>query len=194
MLGALVFLGCPLRMVLRLAGGDLNALVGLVGFVVGIWLGLQFLRNGFSLGRSSKQAAVNGYVLPTLAVVLLVLLMTAPSFIFFSVKGPGSLHAFWLLALIAGVAVGILAQRSRLCLAGAIRDLFLIGDPHLFRGFAMIFIVALVLNMAFGPFKLSFSEQPVAHSDGLWNFMGMALVGLRSVLLGGCPLRQCTQH
>ncbi|MFY9188014.1 MAG: hypothetical protein WAO22_02015 [bacterium] len=66
MLGALVFLGCPLRMVLRLAGGDLNALLGLVGFVVGIWLGLQFLRNGFSLGRSSKQAAVNGYVLPTL--------------------------------------------------------------------------------------------------------------------------------
>ena len=32
MIGALAFLGCPLRMVLRLAGGDANALVGLVGF------------------------------------------------------------------------------------------------------------------------------------------------------------------
>jgi len=70
-------------------------------------------------------------------------------------------------------------------------DLFLIRDPHLFRGFVMIFVVALVLNMAVSSFKLGFAEQPVAHSDGLWNFLGMVLVGLGSVLLGGCPLRQC---
>ena len=31
MIGALVFLGCPWRALLRLAGGDLNAIVGLVG-------------------------------------------------------------------------------------------------------------------------------------------------------------------
>lgn len=191
MLGALVFLGCPLRMVLRLAGGDLNALVGLVGFVVGIWVGLQFLRNGFSLGRSGKVAAINGYVLPAVAVALLILLVTAPQFIFFSQKGPGSMHAPWLMALVAGAVVGMLAQRSRLCMAGGIRDLFLIRDPHLFRGFVMIFVVALVLNMAVSSFKLGFAEQPVAHSDGLWNFLGMVLVGLGSVLLGGCPLRQC---
>ena len=30
MIGALVFLGCPTRMLLRLAGGDLNAIFGLV--------------------------------------------------------------------------------------------------------------------------------------------------------------------
>mgnify|MGYP001284000510 CR=1 FL=1 len=191
MLGALVFLGCPLRMVLRLAGGDLNALVGLAGFVVGIWVGLQFLQNGFSLGRSNKLVAVNGFVLPVVAAALLILLVTAPPFIFFSQKGPGSMHAPWLLALAAGAVVGILAQRSRLCMAGGIRDLFLIRDPHLFRGFVMIFVVALVLNMAVGSFKLGFAEQPVAHSDGLWNFLGMVLVGLGSVLLGGCPLRQC---
>ena len=35
MIGALAFLGCPLRMVLRLGGGDLNALVGLIGFTIG---------------------------------------------------------------------------------------------------------------------------------------------------------------
>ncbi|HHV08279.1 MAG TPA: YedE-related selenium metabolism membrane protein [Firmicutes bacterium] len=190
-LGALVFLGCPLRMVLRLAGGDLNALTGLAGFAVGIWIGLFFLRNGFSLGRSTKLQSSNGYVLPAVAVALLLLLLMAPAFIFFSEKGPGSMRAPWLLALVAGVIVGAVAQRSRLCLAGGIRDLFLIGDPHLFRGFVMIFVVALVLNMMVGPFKLGFVEQPVAHSDGLWNFLGMVLVGLGSVLLGGCPLRQC---
>ena len=40
MIGALVFLGCPLRMVLRMGGGDLNALVGLAGFVIGIVIGI----------------------------------------------------------------------------------------------------------------------------------------------------------
>ena len=39
-IGALAFLGCPLRMVLRLGGGDLNALVGLIGFTGGILLGM----------------------------------------------------------------------------------------------------------------------------------------------------------
>lgn len=30
----------------------------------------------------------------------------------------------------------------------------------------------------------------MAHTDGLWNFLGMLLVGFACVLLGGCPLRQ----
>ena len=37
MVGCLMFLGCPFRMILRLAGGDMNALLGLVGFVIGIF-------------------------------------------------------------------------------------------------------------------------------------------------------------
>ena len=48
-IGALAFLGCPLRMVLRLGGGDLNALVGLVGFIIGILIGFACLKKGFSL-------------------------------------------------------------------------------------------------------------------------------------------------
>ena len=51
MIGALVFLGCPLRMVLRLAGGDMNAFVALLGFIAGIGVGCIFLSNGFSLVR-----------------------------------------------------------------------------------------------------------------------------------------------
>lgn len=39
-------------------------------------------------------------------------------------------------------------------------------------------------------FNLGFEAQPIAHDDGLWNFMGMVVVGFGSVLLGGCPLRQ----
>ena len=45
-------------------------------------------------------------------------------------------------------------------------------------------------NLIAGKFLLGFEGQPVAHTDGLWNFLGMVLVGWCSVLLGGCPLRQ----
>ncbi|HON41692.1 MAG TPA: YedE family putative selenium transporter, partial [Bacillota bacterium] len=63
-IGALVFLGCPLRMILRLAGGDLNAVFGVLGFTVGIWAGVFFLRRGFTLGRSSRMSIGNAMVLP----------------------------------------------------------------------------------------------------------------------------------
>ena len=46
MVGCLMFLGCPFRMILRLAGGDLNALLGLLGFVLGILAGVFFLEAG----------------------------------------------------------------------------------------------------------------------------------------------------
>src|SRR5690554_5500785 len=36
MIGALVFLGCPLRDVLRMAGGDYNAVVAFLGFIAGV--------------------------------------------------------------------------------------------------------------------------------------------------------------
>jgi uncharacterized protein len=39
MIGALVFLGCPWRALLRLAGGDGNALLGIAGLIAGIWIG-----------------------------------------------------------------------------------------------------------------------------------------------------------
>ena len=60
MIGALIFLGCPLRMVLRLGGGDLNALVGLVGFAVGVGIGVIALNRGFSLKRTYTQNRLEG--------------------------------------------------------------------------------------------------------------------------------------
>ena len=57
-------------------------------------------------------------------------------------------------------------------------------------GFAAIFVTVLVGNLVLGGFKFGFAEQAVAHTDGIWNFLGMTLVGWGSILLGGCPLRQ----
>lgn len=188
--GALVFLGCPLRMVLRLAGGDWNALAALPGYILGIWVGAIFLRKGYTLGRNQSQSALNALAGPFTAVFLLLLLIAAPAFILFSTEGPGAARAPLLLALGAGLLSGILAQRSRLCTMGAIRDMILFKDFHLFQGLAAIFIAVLVGNLATGSFNPGFAAQPVAHSDHLWNFLGLAVVGLAAVLAGGCPMRQ----
>lgn len=190
MIGALVFLGCPLRMVLRLSAGDLNALVGLAGFIAGIIFGVFFLKRGFSLGRSVNQVRANGYSIPAIAFFIIILVVLAPAFIFFSESGPGAARAPFLISLAAGLLIGAVVQKSRLCQAGCFRDLVLIKDPHLLYGTLAIFGSALLFNLVFGYFRLGFLEQPVAHTDGLWNFAGMLVVGLGATLLGGCPLRQ----
>ena len=93
-------------------------------------------------------------------------------------------------ALIAGLAVGALAQKTRLCMVGGIRDAILFQDFHLLLGFVAIFAAALAANLVLGnPVNFSFAGQPVAHTDGVWNFLGMLLVGLAAVLLGGCAQR-----
>lgn len=190
MIGALMFLGCPMRMVLRIGGGDLNGLVGLVGFVAGIVVGIYFLNKGFSLKRSYKLTSSEGYIFPIVMVALFILLVVAPSFVFFSEKGPGAMVAPIYLSLAIGTIVGVLSQKTRLCMVGGTRDRIMFKDNYLLLGFVAIIISALIFNLIFGFFKLGFLDQPVAHSDGLWNFLGMVLVGWASVLLGGCPLRQ----
>ena len=181
------------------------------------------------------------------------LLVAAPAFIYFSEAsaGPGALHAPILLSLAAGLIVGALAQWTRLCMVGGIRDLGqhrtiwqehsakdfasyesykragilyvfppfitarmgqkierrpqtqLCGDAlvlfrewKLLMGFLAILVSALICNLVLTAvnagsfFTLGLEGQPVAHTDGLWNFLGMLLTGFGCVLLGGCPLRQ----
>ncbi len=195
MVGALMFLGCPLRMVIRLGGGDGNAIFGLLGFVAGVWCGTVFLNKGFTFKRSYNMPKLEGFVLPAINVVLLVLLLSGAAVLAFSEKGPGSMHAPIAVALIVGLVVGALAQKSRLCMAGGIRDAIMLKDFHLLWGFIAIFVAVLVGNLVLGKFKPGFDGQPVAFNtlvsgNFLWAFLGMFLVGLASILLGGCPLRQ----
>ncbi|HQQ40740.1 MAG TPA: YedE family putative selenium transporter, partial [Clostridia bacterium] len=190
MIGALMFLGCPLRMMLRIGGGDLNALVGLVGFVGGIFVGTLWLKGGFSLKRAYPQSLTEGGLLPIISIALLVLSVTIPALFAFSESGPGAAHAPVLIALAAGLLVGGLSQRSRFCTVAGSRDAMMFKDFSMLWGFLAVIATTIVGNLILGKFNLSFADQPVAHTDGLWNFLGMALVGWGSVLLGGCPLRQ----
>lgn len=198
MIGALVFLGCPLRDVLRIAGGDLNAVVALGGFICGVATGVYFLKQGFNLGRAEfSHSPAGGYLLPVIMLFLLFLLVKGVIFnpeaggpLFFSQKGPGSMHAPIIISLIAGLVVGFISQRVRLCLSGGIRDFLLIRENYLLLGFLGIMAGAFVFNLIFGFFKPGFEGQPVAHTMHLWNFLGLYLVGMTATLLGGCPLRQ----
>ena len=143
MIGALVFLGCPLRMVLRIGGGDLNAIIALLGFIGGIAVGVVFLNLGFTLRRS--------YDLPKLEAAV------AP---------------------------------ARACFVGGIRDGMMFRQFHMVYMFVAVILTTIICNAFAGKLHFSFNDQPVAHSDFLWNFLGMAVVGLGSVFLGGCPFRQ----
>jgi len=199
--GALVFLGCPWRAYLRLAGGDWNAIFGILGLVAGIGLGIIFLRMGFSLGRSRPAPKAVGWVMPAIMFVLLVLLIAAPQFgrdangnptgpIFFSTTGPGSQHAPLLISLAVGLFIGFLAQRSRFCTVGAVRDMIMLKDSHLLNGVIAFIVVAFITNLALGQFHPGFANQPISQTDEWWNFGGMVLAGLAFTLAGGCPGRQ----
>jgi len=198
MIGALIFLGCPWRALLRLSGGDFNAVLGILGLTFGICIGTVFLKAGYTLGRSEKAYTAAGLLLPVIMIGLLVLAFVFPQIsgepkndvLFYSVKGPGSMHAPLLISLGAGLFVGFIAQRSRFCTMGAIRDLFLFGQTHLFMGLAAFALAAFLMNLGLGQFHAGFENQPVAHTMHLWNFLGMALAGLAFALAGGCPGRQ----
>lgn len=189
MIGALEFLGCPLRMLIRMAAGDLNAYVALVGFVLGVFTGTAALKRGFSLGRSHEAGKSSGYVLPVLLVIVLILSLTTTLMVV-SEKGPGSMHAPVLIALTGGLIFGAVSQRCRTCFAGSFRDVILMKNFDLITIIGAFFVVMLIYNIATGGFKLSFDGQPVAHAQHLWNLLGMYVVGFAAVLAGGCPLRQ----
>ena len=198
MIGALVFLGCPWRAVLRLAGGDGNAIFGILGLIGGVWVGTLFLKGGYNLGRSQNTHTSVGWLLPLTMLGFLAIMFVFPQaqgqdksgVLFYSLKGPGSMHAPLFVSLAIGLIIGFLAQRSRFCTMGAIRDFILFKQGHLLSGFVTLVVFAFLTNLVLGQFHPGFANQPVAHTMGLWNFGGMVLAGLAFALAGGCPGRQ----
>ncbi len=196
--GALVFLGCPWRALLRLAGGDWNALFGLAGLIVGVGAGTGFFRQNFSLGRNLPGRTGLGLLFPLFMLALLGLRLGFPplegqaknDWLWYSLSGPGSQHAALGFSLAAALIIGILGQRSRFCSIGAFRDLILFRQAHLFIGVLGFLAAAFVGNLLLGQFHPGFESQPVAHTQSLWNFLGLFTAGLASALAGGCPGRQ----
>jgi len=188
--GCSVFLGCPIKMTLRLSAGDFTALAGVAGLVFGVWLGFVFLRRGFFLGDASPMPSLNGYIIPGMMASLLVLLLINPGFLYSSSTGPGAQRAPLLISLGAGLVIGALAQRSRFCVTGGIGNFIVSGDRSLISGVISMLVFAFLAGLYFGQFSPGLEGQPGSHMAYGWSFLGMALVGVTSILIGGCPFRQ----
>ena len=94
--------------------------------------------------------------------------------------------------LVIGGILGYLAQRSRMCFVGGIRDFVLIRDTYLLRGLAAFGLTAWVAfplaAVAGAP-----AAAPLDAADALTivlTVVGGFGVGYVSVLANGCPMRQ----
>lgn len=191
--GCAVFIGCPIKLFLRFSAGDMTALAGVVGLIAGVWGGLRGLSNGIELGGLSPSAAPrgSGLLAPLFFFMLLLFLFVSPAFLIASERGSSAQHAPLPAALGAGLILGFVAQKSRFCITGSIRDILLMGiRAPLFVGGAVFILSSFIAAIATGRFHPGFTGQPGAHQEYLWSFLGMALVGWLSVLIGGCPFRQ----
>ena len=94
--------------------------------------------------------------------------------------------------LIIGSIIGYLAQRSRMCFVGGIRDFIRVRDTYLLRGliafgltaWVAFPLAALAVGSRLGPFDLSDTVTVVLTIAGGFG------VGYFSTLANGCPLRQ----
>ncbi len=194
-IGALVFLGCTWRLLLRTAGLDANVLTGLAGLGVGVGGAVFFERRGFTLGASRPAPAFAGAIFPGAAALFLIAVLLGAGSgesgpLFESARGPGALHAPVLLSLGAGLVIGFLGQRTRFCTIGALRNPVVLREYRLLGAAAAFVLAAFAFKACTGTLRAGFAGQPIAHSDHLWNFLGMALAGLAFALGGGCPGRQ----
>jgi hypothetical protein len=196
MVGALIFMGCPLRMLLRIAGGDLDAAIGLLGFIPGVATGVFFLNRGFTLERSHPQPKAEGYIVPLAACTAAAAVVSGWLFssegAFFQPTNPAMSRAPVWIALAAGVIVGIVGHRTRLCFISGVRDAMLFKQFSGLWAFAAILLTVHAGNWFLygGPVRWEFKGEALAYNQWIWGILGLYLVGFASVLLGGCPLRQ----
>jgi hypothetical protein len=94
--------------------------------------------------------------------------------------------------LVAGVVLGYLGQRSRMCFVGGIRDFMLVRDGYLLRGlvaFGLTAWVAFPLVTAIGGAGVGpFGAPDVVTA--ILTMLGAFGVGYVSTLANGCPFRQ----
>jgi YedE family putative selenium metabolism protein len=190
-IGTLVFLGCPFRMLQRLGGGDLNAVVALCGFLLGVGVGRLFESRGYTSGKTAVVLTPAGWPPVAVALILLALFLlgvipNGPGPSDFTSKPP---HAPWFWALGIALVAGSILSLTGFCAVTAARQVFSGPRRMLWAALALIggYLVVALLS---GKFKVGFSDEPISHSDHLWNILAMALVGLTGVLAGGCPVRQ----
>ena len=195
MAGILVYLGCPWRAILRLGGGDLNGLLGIAGLLVGAVIAGMMTRHRGAIDEKRDAPSFTGFVFPAAMILLLVLVALKVRFqpglaLFFSEEGPGSMKAYWIVSLTAGLVVGVMAQRTKFCIVGALREAVVSRQLKLLVALIGMLAAVCIGNLLTGRFRLGFTGMPISHTVYLWSFLGIVLCGLAFSLGQGCPGRQ----
>ncbi|GAB4236612.1 MAG: YedE family putative selenium transporter [Deltaproteobacteria bacterium] len=190
LLGCEVFIGCPIKALLRTAGGGAAGLVGLAGLVAGVLFAAAHLRDGFSLPAPRALPEGAGLVLPAAAFLLLALGSGAAESFAGTGFPSGARHAPFAASAAAGILFGAVGQRTRFCVTGSIRTAALARDFREAAGTIAFLLAALAANLFTGAFAPTLSLEPGAHTDLLWAFLALGMVGFGAILVNGCPFRQ----
>lgn len=192
-IGSAVFIGCPIKMLLKLAGGDLNSLAGILGTVVGVYLGIRFIRSNIDTSLFkvvTKRDDKSSFIIPFSIIFLLVIYFLKKEIFAESISGAGAEKAPLIYSIPVGLFIGVLAQYSRFCVTGSIRNSIILRR---FTGFLALFLLvfsAFLVNLAYKRVNWGIIGQPGSHTDYLWSFLAMLLVGYIAVIIDGCPFRQ----
>lgn len=187
--GCEVFIGCPIKALLRTASGGAAAAVGAAGLVAGVLLATLYLRDGFALDAPRELPEGVGLVLPAGALLLLLFASGSPATAAAGFPA-GARHAPFLASAAAGLLFGAVGQRTRFCVTGSVRTAALAGDYREAAGTVAFLLAAFAANLYAGSFSPTLALEPGAHTDLPWAFLALATVGFGAILIGGCPFRQ----
>ncbi|HYC78307.1 MAG TPA: YedE family putative selenium transporter [Planctomycetota bacterium] len=187
-IAALIFLGCPFRMLQRLGGGDVTAWAALPGFLVGVAVAVAAEERGYSPGRTQVAPAPVGLVGPLLFALALTGFFVGGLYL-----GPGygeagkPDHAHALVALGVALAAGAALSATGFCAISAGRALVR-RRARKTMAYAALALVAGYAAVAIAAGR--FGGSPIAHGAWGWNFAALMALGMAGAFAGGCPVRQ----
>lgn len=191
--GCAVFIGCPIKMLLRLAGGDLTSIAGIIGLVAGVYFGVKVLKEGVDTvsftQRPLKQKST-AMMLPVLILMIGITAVGKDGIFPESLSGAAAEKAPFLIAAILSFIIGVASQYSRFCVTGSIRNSIILRKSTGFIALFLLIVSSLIINILFKKFNFGIYGQPGSHTSYFWSFISLFLVGYIAVLIDGCPFRQ----
>lgn len=192
-IGSAIFIGCPIKMLLRLAGGDLNALSGIAGLVSGVYLGTYLLKEGIDTSLFITKKLENNFSSYFLILFILIIFLISilfPDTLAESISGAGAEKAPLALSITFGLIIGFISQISRFCVTGATRNSIILKNLTGIIALISLMFFAFITNVLLNKFNLGIYGQPGSHTQWIWSFLGMLLTGYIAVIIDGCPFRQ----
>lgn len=197
MILCMIFLGCPFRMIERMAGGDLNAYIGFFGLVLGIVVSVFVKKEKKEVVIKEVNKKYIFFILPIVLIVGFIVLvvdtycMPGGSKIFAtSTAGPASMHANIFISLIFSLIIGVILSISELSFDNAVIGIIKHKNYTMLLSGIIMFIAMMIFNHFNYTLNFNFDEQIVAHKAIFWNFLSMFGVGVSIMFAGGDPLRQ----